>query len=375
MLPARFEAIGPDDIVSLVENKISECKILEYKQSLNVAQDEKRAEFLADVLLFANASGGDIIFGISDKRDEDGKPTGLPGAIAHLQIGNAATEGALIEQIIQSGIEPGIPVVQVKSIEIPDRGLVILIRIGKSWLAPHMVSFKNRTGFFSRNGTGKVQLDVQQIGVAFAAQRSVSERMRAWKADRITKGISGNGPMAPEHPQVLMHLISASALMDEPALPRVFELTGDGPLYKLVYGTAQSTRYNAGGLLLLTRKMRSGGASRLERNSYDVRPGCYCLAGHPDTKHRGGRPLSHISAAHRQFDLASCRASGICILSQRQMEMGGIFRLENRTKRPITPAPLFSFLRFAAFAFENAAGSDLRQPQQDPGFRQNRVRP
>jgi len=62
----------------------------------------------------------------------------------------------------------------VKAIEIPERGHVLLIRVGKSWLAPHMVSYANRTRFFSRNSsTGKVQLDVQQIGAAFAQQRAV----------------------------------------------------------------------------------------------------------------------------------------------------------------------------------------------------------
>src|SRR6185437_6300972 len=162
---------------------IAEHKILEYKQSLNIGTGDERAGCLADVSSFANASGGDILFGIGEERDENGKPTGIPAEVIPLEFGNPATECARIEQLEESGIQPRIPIVQVKAIEIPDRGRVIVVRVGKSWIAPHMVTYANRSRFYSRNSsTGKVQLDVQQIGAAFAAQRDLGERLQGWKA-------------------------------------------------------------------------------------------------------------------------------------------------------------------------------------------------
>ena len=251
MLPIRFEDIGPDDILRLIEDRTSERKSLEYKEALNIGPDNERAEFLADVSSFANASGGDIIFGIADERDEDGNPTVIPDAIVPLQIGNPATERARIEQIIESGIQPRIPVAEVKTIDIPEQGLVIVIRIGKSWLTPQMVNFKNRTRFFSRNSTGKRQLDIQEIGAAFALQRGLGERLRAWRADRVSKAISGEGPMPMEGSQMILHFVSASALTsDSVALPRVFDHKKWGIDFSLMTGNPQYTRYNADGFLL-----------------------------------------------------------------------------------------------------------------------------
>lgn len=266
MLPIRFEDISPDDIVRLIEDRASERKVLEYKQALNYGQDKDRAEFLADVSSFANASGGDIIYGISEERDEDGQPTGTPKEIVPLQLQNAALEIARIEQIIQSGIEPRIPLVQAKAIEIPEQGIVLVIRVGKSWIAPHMVSFKNRSRFYSRNGTGKMQLDVQQIGAAFALQRGLGERLRDWKSDRVAKAIAGDGPVPMEGSQVLLHFVSASALTSDAAwLPRVFDTKGWGDAKKLISMTPMTSRYNADGLLfVLDNDARSSKQSYLQ---------------------------------------------------------------------------------------------------------------
>jgi len=180
MLPIGFDDITSEDIMRLVTDKVSERKTLEFKKTLNIGNTEDKAEFLADVSSFANASGGDILFGISDEKGEDGNATGIPSEIVGLTVSNAGTECNRIEQLIQTGLQPRLPVVFVKASVIPERGIVIVIRVGKSWAAPHMVSYANRTRFFSRNSSsGKVLLDVHQIGAAFAEQRGIGERLRA----------------------------------------------------------------------------------------------------------------------------------------------------------------------------------------------------
>jgi predicted HTH transcriptional regulator len=222
MLPIAFDDITPDDIVRLVTDKISERKTLEYKKTLNIGNTDEKAEFLADVSSFANASGGDIIFGITDEKGEDGNATGIPGEIVGLTISNSGAECNRIEQLIQTGLQPRLPVVLVKALDIPERGLVIVIRVSKSWTAPHMVSYANRTRFFSRNSSsGKQLLDVHQIRAAFSEQRGIGERLRAWKADRISKTLSGEGPVPLIGARLLFHLIPAATLMvDGQPLPR-----------------------------------------------------------------------------------------------------------------------------------------------------------
>jgi hypothetical protein len=227
---------------------------------------DEKAEFLADISSFANASGGDIIFGISDERDENGRPTGVPDVVKPLVIGSPATECARIEQLIESGVQPRIPAVHVKHFNIPNCGLVIVVRVGKSWLAPHMISYANRTRFFSRNSsTGKVQLDVQQIGAAFAQQRGLGERLRVWKMARISKAIAGEGPISLEGSKVLFHFISAAALTDEgQSHPRIFDVQKLILKCKLFYMSAQAARYNADGLLVHSTQTRDQRQSYLQ---------------------------------------------------------------------------------------------------------------
>jgi hypothetical protein len=266
MLPISFDDIAPEDIVRLVTDKVSERKTLEFKRTLNIGNTDDKAEFLADVSSFANASGGDILFGITDERGEDGNATGIPGEIVGLTVSNAGTECNRIEQLIQTGLQPRLPIVFVKALVIPERGMVIVIRVGKSWTAPHMVSYANRTRFFSRNSSsGKVLLDVHQIGAAFAEQRGIGERLRAWKADRISKTLSGESPVGLTGARLLFHFIPAATLMvDGQSLPRVFDTNKWGNGRLLMSLSPEWSRYNADGFLLTSRESTDEGRSYLQ---------------------------------------------------------------------------------------------------------------
>jgi Putative DNA-binding domain len=297
MLPLRFDEIDSTDILRSVDNKIAEHKTLEYKERLSFATGDEKAEFLSDISSFANASGGDIIFGISDERDQMGKATGAPSGIAPLNVENPSSECARMEQLIESGIQPRIPRVQIKPLEIPEVGPVIVVRVAKSWIGPHMVSYANRSRFYSRNSsTGKVQLDVQQIGAAFATQRGLGERLRAWKANRIAKAIASDGPVPLQGSQLLFHFISTAALNDEQTLPRTFEQSNWGPSYPLMSLSAETDRYNADGFLTMSKTTTTGRQSYLQifRDGSLEFGDSYVLEGDQDEEIRGGLLESKI---------------------------------------------------------------------------------
>jgi hypothetical protein len=266
MLPTRFEEISAEDVQRLVDLKIVEHRTLEYKEKLASGNREERAEFLSDISSFANASGGDIIFGIAEERSEDGKTTGIPGSINRLDMENPAIECARIEQMIESGIQPRIPLVRVRSIDIPDIGPIILIRVEKSWIAPHMVTFSNLSRFFSRNSsTGKFQLDVQQIGAAFTLQRGLGEKLRNWKADRISKAIAESGPVPMQGPKLLLQLVSGASLAsDDSLLPRRFDPQSWGRLADAMSLSGNIRRYNTDGYLIASENVRDGLRSYLQ---------------------------------------------------------------------------------------------------------------
>ena len=264
-LPQRFDDIAAEDVQRLVAEKIAECKTLEYKAALTINTQDEKAEFLSDISSFANASGGEILFGITDERDGN-SATGVPGEIVGLKLDTPASECNRVEQLIRDGIQPRLPVLQIKPIEIPERGPVIVIRVEKSWIAPHMVSYANRTRFFSRSSMGKVQLDVQQIGAAFAEQRTIGERLRNWKADRISKAVSGTGPVDLHGSRLLFHFIPASAIAEDGvALPRVFDRDALQSTPNLLMNlSTESKRYNADGLLFVSYMAKQNKQSYLQ---------------------------------------------------------------------------------------------------------------
>ena len=58
-----LDQIEERDLQELLAGQVSEHKTLEYKLALPGNSDSERKEFLADVSSFANAAGGDLIYG------------------------------------------------------------------------------------------------------------------------------------------------------------------------------------------------------------------------------------------------------------------------------------------------------------------------
>lgn len=63
----HLDSITEADLQALVDNEVAEDKLTEYKQELPGGGDSQRKEFLYDVTAFANASGGDLIFGVKEQ--------------------------------------------------------------------------------------------------------------------------------------------------------------------------------------------------------------------------------------------------------------------------------------------------------------------
>ena len=66
MIDKAIDKIEPADLERLVQNGVAEGRTLEYKEELPGGTDDDRREFLGDVSAFANASGGDLIYGAEE---------------------------------------------------------------------------------------------------------------------------------------------------------------------------------------------------------------------------------------------------------------------------------------------------------------------
>ena len=201
MIPKSFGEISKPDIDTLVENGAPEGRTLDYKRYLPGTADEDKREFLADVSSFANAAGGDIIYGVAEEN-------GIPTAAAGVPEVDTDAEILRLDNMIRTGIDPRVPSVQIKAVAGFSTGPVIILRIPQSWSSPHMVTFKNLSRFFSRTNRGKFQMDTSEIRSAFLLSEAVPDRMKRFRDDRLAKIVACETPLPMEPgPKIVLHVL------------------------------------------------------------------------------------------------------------------------------------------------------------------------
>lgn len=154
-----FQEITADDIVSLFENRIAEGRTLEYKSELPHEGESKKIPFLAEVSAFANTSGGDLVFGVSEEN-------GFIRSIDGVKVENPDKEILRLDNTIRNGIDPRLPSVHIRAIPLND-AFIFVVRVPRSWSAPHRVVFNDHSKFYGRSSAGKYPLDVSELRSAF----------------------------------------------------------------------------------------------------------------------------------------------------------------------------------------------------------------
>lgn len=195
MIPKPLDQIDQAALERLVTDQVHEGRTLDYKRDISISNDEHRRELARDVSSFANAAGGDIVFGVEEAKDENGKNLGYPEKIIGVECPNFDDTKLRIENIIRENIDPRIHGVAIRKIDDFERGHVIIVRIPRSWNAPHMVSYKSQTHFFSRNSAGKHPLDVREIKAAFLEGTEAAARVRRFRDERLGRVIAGETPV------------------------------------------------------------------------------------------------------------------------------------------------------------------------------------
>lgn len=230
MISKRFEDISKADIDALVTNGVPESRTLDYKRILPGGTDDEKREFLADVSSFANAAGGDIVYGVDEDKGVPTSASGLPGIDPDAEI-------LRLESSIRTGIEPRLPAVQLKAVDGFSDGPVMVLRVPKSWTAPHMVTFKNLSRFFSRTSAGKCQLDVTEIRSAFLLSEAIPERMKRFRDERLARIVADETPVAMEsNGKIILHLLPVCAFTEPVPFDVRSFATGDHRLYPIVDG-------------------------------------------------------------------------------------------------------------------------------------------
>ena len=244
MIEKDISQITEADLQALIDDSVPESKTIEYKQALPGNSDSEKKEFLADVSSFANASGGDIAYGITEDRD-----TGKPELLQGLTIENVDQEILRLENLIRSGIEPRLPSVTIRQIPLSNARVALIIRALKSWSSPHCVSFADHYKFYSRGNTGKYRLDVNELRAAFGLSETAIERLRKFRIDRISRILAGETPIPfYDNAKIVLHLIPLISFNPAQSYS-LGDITSHPDRLPPIYCSSWSSRHNLDGFL------------------------------------------------------------------------------------------------------------------------------
>lgn len=239
---SEIKSLNIDIIKRLVDNKIPEGKLIDYKESLSVSTVEEKKEFLADVSSFANAEGGNLIYGV---REEDG----IPAEICGFNVDSIDSEKLKLENLIRDCTDPRVLGTIINFIALDNGKFVLVIYIPKSFNPPHVVKIGNHWRFYSRNSAGKYPMDMGEVRSAIILAEHYAERIKNFRIERVSKIISNdvNVPLA-DTSKIVIHLLPLVSFEKGYKLDLSVYLNNYQNLKPLL-GRISFQRYNLDGIL------------------------------------------------------------------------------------------------------------------------------
>lgn len=242
----QLSTITEEDLRTLVDNGVAEGLTLDYKRKAVDKTGEAKRDFLKDVSAFANARGGDIVFGIEAK-------DGIPLELCGLSEINFDQEVLRLSSLMADGIRPSIFGLDILLVPLQGKGPVIIVRVPRSWSDPHMVVFQNHNRFYIRRANGNDMMTVDEIREEFLRGQETAERIRslhhqrldviAHRPEELPLGLSSMGRLA-------VHLIPFEA-MSAGFYVDIRQVHPSRDFWMpLLTGGGSAWRYNADGLLL-----------------------------------------------------------------------------------------------------------------------------
>lgn len=148
VLSKPADQIGIDDIKALIASEVPEGEQIEFKENLSTKGqasdpwekgedkigDRAKDAILKEVVAFANAHGGTLLLGI---KESNSKP---PVAADILPIPRCQDLAERLKLVFRDCVEPQLPRLEVFAVPTKDKSGVIILRVGRSRLAPHRVT-------------------------------------------------------------------------------------------------------------------------------------------------------------------------------------------------------------------------------------------
>ncbi|WP_413943079.1 helix-turn-helix domain-containing protein [Bdellovibrio sp. HCB-162] len=278
-----INSIQFSDIEKLIKDAIPESTFLDYKQELPSGKDADKKDFVADLASFANKDGGIIIYGISEKRDDNGGKTGLPDSIVDLPT-NTDDHIKRFEDYARSYILPRISQLQVKEIASQDnKKRVLIVKIPKSHDVPHVVRFNSDQRFHRRGNSGKYEMDLPEIRQAFISSGLQMTQIKKFREYRVNQIDQLDTPVKIERTHTLIvhffpthtfgeQLYTAKDLQEQRLVPQFLSRVDNHRIHYNLDGTVLSEfpNTNSGESSSYLQLYRSGGIESVD--TFYLRP-------------------------------------------------------------------------------------------------------
>lgn len=225
MFSEDWDDISIDTVIRAIENEYAEGKQLEFKRQQNPEDRGHKQTTVGEVVSFANAAGGDLVIGLAD---EDGVASSL-WPVAYDDIDEVVLQWV---DIIKRNTDPELPqhLVDIQALEVTEEhqefvhdrspsnfGQVLVLRVQRSWRAPHRETLKHH--FYERSAGGKTPLDTGAIRQAMLRGEVVLERAQEFRDDRLS-AIQADDVAVPllQSPKVVLHVVPTNAFSIEGTL-------------------------------------------------------------------------------------------------------------------------------------------------------------
>lgn len=181
--------IAAEDLNALIGNSdYIENQYIDYKELFAFCDErlpadmrkQKAIEFKNDICSFANAEGGYIFVGISDKN-------GIPDALVGIDIKNRNLDKYELDiREKLANIQPKIPSVKVHFVELKNGKYIVVLEIAADGFAPYVYNSGNDMfDFVSRDGNGKRRMSYNQVMRMFNQSLIIRKEIETFRESRV----------------------------------------------------------------------------------------------------------------------------------------------------------------------------------------------
>jgi hypothetical protein len=225
---AQVQQLDKTSLFEFLSLKMTEGSQIDYKEDLSgETKNEKYKEFLKDITAFANAHGGLLLLGIKEPSDD------LTPEMQTFGIVDGDKIAKDLERVASTSVDPRIPGVLIKSINIQNNRHAIIVYIPPSLIRPHMVSHQKHRCFYIRHSESSVPMTTHEIRDTVLSSATLEGRARSYAQEEEYEALEY---VIHERPAFLLQAVPLLSL-ESPWEVLV------NPIEKIVRGEDRASRY------------------------------------------------------------------------------------------------------------------------------------